>query len=219
MFYIIGDTTISTDAINVFSITPALDVTYTFTYSVAFSSGPGAAVSSFTVVGQTDIQVGVESSTALAGAWTASLQGQLDDPDSTTISEDFTLNLIKLEGTVSDQTYRIQSGTTKTVTFSAVTHSPTGGNIPTYTYTYTLIGYASSVESVADAGIFNIGTGTTTFDIATSDASAALDYALAIKAVVAESTTAEHYMPFTAKLFTYTAQANDYQVYIYGSGS
>ena len=75
MFYIIGDTTPSTDALNVFSITPTLPVTYTFTYSVGFTSGPSSAVSSFAVVGQTDIQVGVESSTALAGAWTASLQG------------------------------------------------------------------------------------------------------------------------------------------------
>ena len=46
-----------------------------------------------------------------------------------------------------------------------------------------------------------------------------MDYDLAIKAVVTQSTTAVHYMPFTAKLFTYTAQANDYQVYIYGSGA
>ena len=36
MFYIIGDTTVTTDAINVFTITPTLDVTYTFTYGVSF---------------------------------------------------------------------------------------------------------------------------------------------------------------------------------------
>ena len=147
----------------------------------------------------------------MSGAWTARLTGTLNDTDTTQIYEEFTLNLIKLEGTVSDQTYRIQAaGTAKTVTFAAVTHSPTGGNIPTYTYTYSLIGWDGTTESTADSSIFNLGTGSTTFDIATADSSAAKDYTLAIKAIVTQSTTALHYMSFTAKLFSYTAQANDY---------
>ena len=55
MFYIIGDTTQSIDAINVFTITPTLDVTYTYTYGVSFTSGPSSSVSTFQVIGQTDI--------------------------------------------------------------------------------------------------------------------------------------------------------------------
>lgn len=184
MFYIIGDTTVSTDPLSAFSIEPTLDVTYSFTYTVGFVSGPTPTASTLQVISNTDIQVGVETSTDMFGSYTARLTGTLDDADSTAVYEDFTLNLIKLEGSISDQTYRIQaSGTAKTVTFSAVTHNPTGGNIPAYTFAYSLIGWDGSTESAADSGIFTAVSGMT-FDIATASTSAATDYALAIKAIV-----------------------------------
>ena len=107
MFYIISDTTKASDAINAFSYSPTLDVTYTFTYTIAFETGPSGTVSSLVIDSNTDIEVGVETDTALSGAWTARLTGTLDDGDTSSIYEDFTMNLIKLEGTLADQTYRV----------------------------------------------------------------------------------------------------------------
>ena len=78
-----------------------------------------------------------------------------------------------------------------------------------------MVGWDGSTESSA-ASQFTKGTGDT-IEIATSTTSLTGDYTLAVKATVDTSTTATHYMAFTAKLFTYTAQANDYQVYTIGS--
>ena len=76
--------------------------------------------------------------------------------------------------------------------------------MPAYTYTYSMEENDGSSYSAANSAIFNIGAGST-FEIQSSDASAAKDYTMAVKATVNQRTTAVHYITFKAKLFSYTA--------------
>ena len=75
------------------------------TYSIALQ-GASITVSSLAVDSSDNILVGTETSSALYGAHTVRLTGTADDSryDSTSTSTyvDFLLNLIKLEGTLSD---------------------------------------------------------------------------------------------------------------------
>jgi hypothetical protein len=135
-------------------------------------------------VSNSDIELGLTSDSSLYGSHTITFSGTMDDSVGTQESTTFTLNMIKLEGTISDFSYRIESGgSLKTVTFADVTQDPSGGNIPTYTYIKTVIGYDGSSESTADTLIFNKGTGLT-IETATTDTTAAIDYTLAVKATV-----------------------------------
>ena len=171
MFYIIGDTVKVSDAIEVFNYTPVSAGTYTITYTLSIPIGT-PTVSSLAVSGG-NIDVGPETDISIFGSHSARLTGTLNDTPTTSDFADFTLNLIKLVGTLADQTYRILStGTAKSVAFSAVTQDPSGGTIPTYTYTYTLIGWDGTTESTANSAIFNKGAGNTV-EIATADTSAA----------------------------------------------
>lgn len=80
--------------------------------------------------------VGPETDTSLFGSHTVRMTGTMDDSSArsdslpTTDYVEFTLNMIKLESSLADQTYRIEpAGTSKAITFDAVVQSPTGGNI------------------------------------------------------------------------------------------
>ena len=120
MYYIIGDTVKVSDAIEVFSYTPVSAGTYTITYTLSIPVGT-PTVSSLAVSGG-NIDVGPETDISIFGSHTARLTGTMNDTPTTVDYADFTLNLIKLVGTLADQTYRILStGTAKSVAFSAVT--------------------------------------------------------------------------------------------------
>ena len=143
----------------------------------------------------------------------------MNDPVSTQKHVDFALNVFKLEGTISDVTYRIQStGSAKSVAYSKVAQTPTGGpGVPTYTFSETIIGWDGTTETTADSNIFNFAASGTAIEIATSDTANAKSYGLALRSEANERTSVVHYMGFQAHLFSFTAQANDYQVYIVGN--
>lgn len=118
MFYIIGDTSVITNAIDVFSYSPTGAGSYTITYTISIPAG-SPTVSSLQITGQTDIEVGSETDASLYGSHTVRLTGTMDDAEVTTKYEEFLLNLIKLEGSVADQTYRIEpAGTAKSIAFA-----------------------------------------------------------------------------------------------------
>ena len=134
MVYIVGDTATLTDLIEVFSYEPSDAGPYTINYSVAIVGNP---VSSLAVTGTNDgIVVGLES-TGTAAAHTATLTGTLSHSSAITATDDFTLTIVTLDGTLADQSYRIEAiGTAKNIAYSEATSS-----LGTFTFTDSAVSY------------------------------------------------------------------------------
>ena len=93
-------------AITEFAYVPSGAGSFTITYSLALV-GSSTTISSLQIVGNSDIQIGPETDTTLAGTYTARLTGLMDDSVSTSKDTDFILNVVSLTGSISDITYRI----------------------------------------------------------------------------------------------------------------
>ena len=137
MVYIVGDTATLIDAIEVFSYEPSDAGPYTISYSVAIAGNP---VSSLAVTGTNDgINVGLEN-TGAAGVHTATLTGTLSHSSAITTTDDFTLTIVTLDGTLTDKSYRIETaGTAKNIAYSESTSS-----LGTYTFTDSAVSYDTS---------------------------------------------------------------------------
>ena len=210
MIFIIGDTLAITDAIEVFSYSPATAGPYTIAYSVAITGNP---ISSLTVnSGPSEISVGLESS-GTANVHTVTLTGTLSHSSAITATDDFTLTIVTLAGTLPDQTYRIETaGLAKTVSYSEATSS-----LGTYTFTDSVVNYdtGTGVESTAPTWL-SVNDATNLLTIQTASTADAGSYDLAVKANVVERTSASHYISWNAKVFAYTTQVNDFQIYVIG---
>lgn len=205
MVYIVGETVVITDTIELFSYDPPSAGPYTISYSVAIVGNPVSTLAVTAV--SNEITVGLQNNLS-AASHTATLTGTLSHSSSITATSTFTLDIITIAGNIADQTYRIDStGAPKIISFSEPTASS-----GIYTFTESAVSYntGTQVESLAPSWLTSINSATNLMTIQTSSTADEGSFDLAIKAVVNEKTSAWHYITWNAKLFSYTVQVNDY---------
>lgn len=100
LVYIIGDTAVLTDVIEVFSYSPNTVGPYTISYTVADQGG--ASITGLGVNASTEVTVGLENDAAKAGTYTIEVTGTLSHSSSITAVATFTLILVNLAGTLAD---------------------------------------------------------------------------------------------------------------------
>jgi hypothetical protein len=144
MVYFVGDTSATTSAIEPFTIGPSsIAGSYTVTYSTVLSS-TSIAKSFVAVTGGNTISVLTSATEADFGTYVMKLVGELKNSDGTstgvTVSSDYTVHVVKILGSKTDEIYRMDSGP-KLYPITPFTQSPTTASdpqIPTLTYTYTV---------------------------------------------------------------------------------